>query len=475
LLVDERGKITAKGYQEFEQHFPKPGWVEHEPDQIWQAVLGSAKKAQAAAPGVEISAIGITNQRETIVLWDRQTLESPRPAIVWQDRRTADLVGELRSRGIEDMVRDKTGLGLDPYFSSSKFLWVAQNEPEIWADVQSAKTAIGTVDSYLVARLTGGASHITDASNASRTQLMNINTGNWDEELLSIFEIPATALPQIVPNFGTLAHTAADHFLGITAPITGMAGDQQAALFGQAGFEPGDNKCTYGTGAFILQNTGSQRVASSHGLLTTVAWQTPDGQLTYAPEGAVFVAGSAVQWLRDGLQVIETAPQVNDLAESVEDSGGVVFVPALTGLGAPQWDPEARGAIFGITRGTNKGHLARATLEALAFQVRGVVDAIAKDAGQKLKSLRVDGGAAASNLLLQTQSDCLGIPVMRGENLATTGMGAAMLAGLGAGIWKDFEELRNVFALDREFTPATFDENRYERFNKAIELTRLFK
>lgn len=475
LLVDERGKITAMGYQEFEQHFPNPGWVEHEPDQIWAAVLGSTKKALATAPGVKISAVGITNQRETIALWDRETLESPRRAIVWQDRRTADLVGELRDQGIEEMVRDKTGLGLDPYFSSSKFLWVAQNEPEIWADVQSGKTAIGTIDAYLVSRLSGGASHITDASNASRTQLMNINTGTWDEELLSIFNIPATALPEIVPNFGTLATTSAAHFLGMSAPITGMAGDQQAALFGQAGFEPGDNKCTYGTGAFILQNTGSQRVASSHGLLTTVAWQTPDGQLTYALEGSVFVAGSAVQWLRDGLQIIETAPQVNDLAESVEDSGGVVFVPALTGLGAPQWDPEARGTIFGITRGTSKAHLARATLEALAFQVRGVVDAIAKDAGQKLKSLRVDGGAAASNLLLQTQSDCLGIPVLRGENLATTGMGAAMLAGLGAGIWKDFEELRNVFALDREFTPATFDESRYERFNKAIELTRLFK
>jgi glycerol kinase len=254
-----------------------------------------------------------------------------------------------------------------------------------------------------------------------------------------------------------------------------MAGDQQAALFGQAGFEVGDNKCTYGTGAFILQNTGSKRVASTHGLLTTIAWQTPDGALTYALEGSVFVAGSAVQWLRDGLQVIDSSPEINPLAESVEDSGGVVFVPSLTGLGAPQWDPEARGTIFGLTRGTTKAHLARATLEALAFQVRGVVDAIVKDAGQGLRSLRVDGGAAASNLLLQTQADCLGIPVLRGENLAATGMGAAMLAGLGAGIWIDFDALRDVLSLDREFTPAPFDETRYSRFNKAIELTRLFK
>lgn len=475
LLVDVHGKIIAKGYQEFEQHFPNPGWVEHDPEQIWQAVLASAAQALAGAPNISISAIGITNQRETIALWNRTSLKSPRKAIVWQDRRTAELIIGLRDQGIEDLVRSKTGLGLDPYFSSSKLLWISRNEPEIWADVRNLNTAIGTIDSYLVARLTGGASHITDASNASRTQLMNIDTADWDDELLSIFDIPRAALPDIVPNFGPLARTSAEHFLGIEAPIAGMAGDQQAALFGQAGFEAGDNKCTYGTGAFILQNTGSKRVASTHGLLTTVAWQTPDGRLTYALEGSVFVAGSAVQWLRDGLQIISTAPDVNRLADLVEDSGGVVFVPALTGLGAPQWDPEARGAIFGITRGTTKAHLARAALEAMAFQVRGVVDAIAKDAGQKLTSLRVDGGAAASNLLLQTQADCLGIPVLRGENLATTGMGAAMLAGLGVGLWKDFDELRNVFALDREFTPNPFDESRYVRFNKAIELTRLFK
>jgi len=475
LLVDDRGNLIAKGYQEFEQYFPNPGWVEHEPEQIWQAVLASATKAIEASPTAEIRAIGITNQRETVALWNRETLESPRRAIVWQDRRTAELVSALRQQGLEELVREKTGLGLDPYFSSSKLLWISQNEPEIWAQIVAGKLAIGTIDSYLVARLSGGASHITDASNASRTQLMNINNGEWDSELLEIFDVPASALPTIVPNYGKLAETSAVHFLGIKAPITGMAGDQQAALFGQAGFEVGDNKCTYGTGAFILQNTGSKRVASTHGLLTTIAWQTPDGALTYALEGSVFVAGSAVQWLRDGLQVIDSSPEINPLAESVEDSGGVVFVPSLTGLGAPQWDPEARGTIFGLTRGTTKAHLARATLEALAFQVRGVVDAIVKDAGQGLRSLRVDGGAAASNLLLQTQADCLGIPVLRGENLAATGMGAAMLAGLGAGIWIDFDALRDVFSLDREFTPAPFDETRYSRFNKAIELTRLFK
>jgi glycerol kinase len=475
LLVDERGKIVAKGYQEFEQYFPNPGWVEHEPEQIWQAVLTSATKAIEAAPMVDIQAIGITNQRETVAIWNRETLESPRRAIVWQDRRTADLVGALREQGIEESVREKTGLGLDPYFSSSKLLWISQNEPEIWSQVVAGKLAVGTIDSYLVARLSGGTSHITDASNASRTQLMNINTGQWDSELLDIFNVPLSALPTIVANYGELAEASAEHFLGLKAPITGMAGDQQAALFGQAGFEAGDNKCTYGTGAFILQNTGSKRVASNHGLLTTIAWQTPDGTLTYALEGSVFVAGSAVQWLRDGLQVIESAPEINALAESVEDSDGVVFVPALTGLGAPQWDPDARGTIFGLTRGTTKAHIARATLEALAFQVRGVVDSIVKDAGQGLRSLRVDGGAAASNLLLQTQADCLGIPVLRGKNLAATGMGAAMLAGLGAGIWKDFDALRGVFSLDREFTPLPFDETRYSRFNKAIELTRLFK
>lgn len=475
LLVNEQGKIIAKGYQEFAQYFPNPGWVEHEPEQIWQAVLASASMALDASPGTTVSAVGITNQRETIALWHRESLDSPRRAIVWQDRRTAELVAGLREQGLEENVRDKTGLGLDPYFSSSKLLWIAQNEPEIWTQVQEGKLAIGTIDAYLVARLSGGLSHITDASNASRTQLMNINTGHWDAELLEMFHVPESALPEIVPNFGQLAQTSAEHFLGISAPITGMAGDQQAALFGQAGFEVGDNKCTYGTGAFILQNTGSKRVATKHGLLTTIAWQTPDGSITYALEGSVFVAGSAVQWLRDGLKIIDSAPAINGLAESVDDSDGIVFVPALTGLGAPQWDPEARGTIFGITRGTTKAHIARATLEALAFQVRGVVDAIVKDAGQKIRSLRVDGGAAASNLLLQTQADCLGIPVLRGENLAATGMGAAMLAGLGAGLWKDFDALSNVFSLDREFTPAPFDENRYVRFNKAIELTRLFK
>ena len=475
LLVDSNGAITATGYQEFAQHFPNAGWVEHNPEQIWQAVIASATKALNQVPSAQIDAIGITNQRETVVLWDRETLTSPRNAIVWQDRRTAEIVEGLRSKGLEESVRTKTGLGLDPYFSSSKYLWIAENEPEIWRQVIDGKVILGTVDAYLVARLSGGASHITDASNASRTQLMNINTGAWDSDLLDIFKVPEAALPKIVPNYGPLAHTSAEHFMGISAPITGMAGDQQAALFGQAGFEPGDNKCTFGTGAFILQNTGQNRVASKHGLLTTVAWQTPDGQITYALEGSVFVAGSAVQWLRDGLGIITTAPEVNTLASSVEDTGGVVFVPALTGLGAPHWDPNARGSIFGLTRGTTKAHIALATIEALAFQVRGVVDAIAKDAGQKLTSLRVDGGAAASDLLLKTQADCLGIPVIRGTNLAATGMGAAMLAGLGSGRWKNFDDLRNVFAVDRKFDPETFDESRYQRFNQAIELTRLFK
>jgi glycerol kinase len=475
LLVDERGKIISSGYQEFEQHFPEPGWVEHEPEQIWQAVLSSASVALASAGSLKPRAIGITNQRETVVLWNRETLASPRRAIVWQDRRTAQIVTELRDQGIEGLVRAKTGLGLDPYFSSTKLLWISQNEPEVWNGVVSGETAIGTVDSYLVARLTGGAKHISDASNASRTQLMNIDTGTWDPELLAIFNVPKQALPEIVSNYGHLAKSDPEHFLGMDTLITGMAGDQQAALFGQAGFEAGDNKCTYGTGAFILQNTGHERVASSHGLLTTVAWKTPDGTITYALEGSVFVAGSAVQWLRDGLNIIDTAPEVNELAESVADSGGVTFVPSLTGLGAPHWDPEARGAIFGITRGTTKAHIARATLEAIAFQVRGVVDAMASDIGLNLKYLRVDGGAAASDLLLQIQSNCLGITVLRGKNLATTGMGAAMLAGLGAGIWPDFAALSNVFSLDRAFEPEGFDESRYTTFTSAIELTKNFK
>jgi glycerol kinase len=470
LVVSKTGDILAKGYREFPQYFPKSGWVEHDPEEIWQATLKAAADAIDAS-NEKPTAIGITNQRETVVIWDKKTLASPRRAIVWQDRRTANLVVELRNAGLEDLIVEKTGLYLDPYFSSSKFLWLAKREPETWKLVQAGAMFIGTVDSYLISRISGGAAHITDASNASRTQLLNIDTCSWDDELLEIFQVPRHALPEVVPSYGKLANSDPDSFLGLAIPISGVAGDQQAALFGQAAFEVGQNKCTYGTGAFILSNTGTKRVKSSHGLLTTIAWMEPSGKTSYALEGSVFIAGAAVQWLRDGLEVIDSAPEVESLALSVPDTAGLVFVPALTGLGAPHWDPYARGTIFGLTRGATKAHLARATLQAIAFQVKDVVDAISQDTQSKLTSLHVDGGAAANNLLMQLQANCLGIPVVRGKNLESTGLGAAFLAGIGSGIWSSKAELQAVFQLDRTFAPESFDQWEYINWQRAVKIS----
>lgn len=471
LMVSQSGDILSKGYREFPQYFPRSGWVEHEPEEIWQATLDATRDALAAS-SESPTAIGITNQRETVIIWDKNTMESPRRAIVWQDRRTANLVVELRNAGLEELILSKTGLYLDPYFSSSKFLWLAKREPETWKLVESGAMRVGTVDSYLIYRLTGGSSHITDASNASRTQLLNIDSCSWDDELLSIFNVPRHALPEVVPSYGNLATSNSTSFLGLAIPICGVAGDQQAALFGQAAFEVGENKCTYGTGAFILSNTGTKRVKSSRGLLSTIAWMEPSGKTCYALEGSVFIAGAAVQWLRDGLEVIESAPEVEDLALSVDDTAGVVFVPALTGLGAPHWDPYARGTIFGLTRGTTKAHLARATLQAVAFQVKDVVDAISEDTGTKLTSLHVDGGAAVNNLLMQLQANCLGIPVVRGRNLESTGLGAAFLAGIGSGIWSSKAELQAVFQLDRTFSPEQFDQWQYINWQRAVRISR---
>jgi glycerol kinase len=450
LVVSELGEIIGRGYQEFEQHFPKPGWVEHQPEQIWEATLTACRQALKNEP--KIDAIGITNQRETLVLWNRETLVSPRNAIVWQDRRTSDIVEELKHH--EELVRSKTGTNLDPYFTSTKLIWIQRNEPEVWQDVVNGKTAIGTVDSYIVARLSGGRSHITDASNASRTQLCNIDTANWDDELLDLFNVPINALPTIVANYGQLAETDPDAFLGIDAPITGMAGDQQAALFGQTAFQKGDSKCTYGTGAFLLTNTGDQRVNSKNGLITTIAWKAPSGEITYALEGSVFVAGSAVQWLRDGLKIIKESKDVEELANQVPDSGGVTFIPALTGLGAPWWNSEVRGSITGITRGTTDAHIARATLEAVAFQVTDLVRAMEHDLGKAINTLRVDGGMSVNNLLMQLQSNCLSVPVERGKVLESTGLGAAYLAGLGVGIFENRKVLESIWSLDRKFAPT---------------------
>lgn len=473
-VVSTKGKVLSRGYREFLQYFPAPGLVEHEPEEIWQATLAAASEAlsQYSEP---IVTVGITNQRETVVLWDRDSLRSPRKAIVWQDRRTSDLVSELKAQGLENKIQEISGLKLDPYFSSSKLLWLSENEKTIWSGVVSGQIKIGTVDSYLVARMSSGKSHITDASNASRTQLMDIRTGNWSSELLEIFKVPAIALPTIVPSYGMLATTDPASFLNLELPITGIAGDQQAALFGQTAYMVGESKCTYGTGAFMLTNTGSTIVRSSNNLLTTIAWQEPNGEITYALEGSVFVAGAAVQWLRDGLGVIESANEIEQMALEVPDSGGVVFVPALTGLGAPHWNPDAKGTILGLTRGSTKHHLARATLDAIAFQIRDLVTAISADTKTKPTELRVDGGAARNNLLMQLQANCLGVPVKRGKDLESTALGAAFLAGLGVGVWGSKEELRKVFELDRTFEPEPFEESIFESWSRAVNLSTEWK
>ncbi len=470
LVVSASGEIVARGYQEFEQHFPTPGWVEHQPEQIWQATLAAVNTALSLTTD-QPTAIGITNQRETAVIWNRKDLSSPTNAIVWQDRRTADLTSELERINEGDWIRKRTGLNLDPYFTSSKFLWWKRNLPEIWQGVEDGSYALGTIDSYLVARLSGGESHITDCSNASRTQLMNLETGKWDDDLLAAFGIPKSALPTITPSWGALAKTNPEHFLGLEISINGIAGDQQAALFGQAAFNKGDSKSTYGTGAFILTNTGGEIVESSHKLLATVAWQAPDGEITYASEGSVFVAGAAVQWLRDGLGIIERSSDVEALALEAGTSDNVVFVPSLTGLGAPFWNTSIRGSLLGLTRGTSSANIAYATLEAIAFQVKAVLDAMAKDFGHPIESLRVDGGAAANNLLLQIQADVTGHDVVRAKVLESTGFGAALLAGLGSGIFGSMEQLRNLNPAEQTFTPLASRDREYQRFIQAVELT----
>ena len=467
LVVSEDGRVLSRGYQEFAQYFPQPGWVEHEPEEIWVAVLSSCRTALQRHT---VTAVGVTDQRETAVLWDRETLQPPRRAIVWQDRRTAQICERLKEAGHEARVAELTGLRLDPYFTATKLTWLRENDPQSWDGVRSGRTAIGTVDSYVVARLTGGRLHVTDASNASRTLLYDLRAGDWSDELLELFGVPRSALPRIVPSYGEVGRTDPTAFLGLDVPIAGIAGDQQAALFGQGCYDEGRSKCTYGTGSFVLVNTGSTPVLSER-LLTTVAWMAPDGALTYALEGAVFVTGAAVQWLRDGLQIIGSAQEVESLARQVPDSDGVVFVPALTGLGAPHWDPDARGTVLGITRGTTRAHLARATLDAIAFEVRDVVDAMTSEAGCEVPSLQVDGGACANDLLCQLQADQLAVPVQRPEVLETTALGAAFLAGLGTGVWSSPQELADTWRLDRRFepTPGVRQDGTHARWAQAVE------
>jgi glycerol kinase len=488
LVISPDGSVAGRGYQEFRQFYPHPGWVEHLPEGIWQATLAAC--AQALDGAEPPTCVGITNQRETAVIWDRATLAAPRRAIVWQDRRTADICARLRDQGHEPRVAALTGLRLDPYFTGTKLTWLAENEPALWADVRGGSLAVGTVDSYLIARLTGGRRHVTDASNASRTLLFDIEAGQWSAELCQLFGVPPHALPEVVPSTGLVGPTDPESFLGLSLPIAGIAGDQQAAMFGQTCFAPGSSKCTYGTGSFVLSNTGGSIVRSEAGLLSTVAWMDPAGTLTYALEGSVFVTGAAVQWLRDGLGLLDNAAQSEALARSVPDSGGTVFVPALTGLGAPYWDPDARGAIFGLTRGTTRAHLVRAALEAIAYEVRDVADVMAAETAAKQGSvtprleesglaegdggadvLRVDGGASTNDLLMQIQADQLQLPVERPVVAETTALGAAFLAGLATGVWSSPAELEATWRLDRRFTPGSRDDSAYDAWREAVRRT----
>jgi len=475
LLVTPEAEVIARGYAEFAQYFPRPGWVEHAPEEIWQATQTATQLALDAVPDAVVRAVGVTNQRETAVLWDRKTLAAPRRAIVWQDRRTSAICERLESAGHGPRVTELTGLRLDPYFTGTKLTWLRENDPRAWAGVRSGAVAVGTVDSYLVARMTSGARHVTDASNASRTLLYDVQQGCWSAEMCDLLGVPVTALPEVLPNWGELARTDPVAFLGIDAPISGMAGDQQAALFGQTCFGIGDAKCTYGTGSFILVNTGSTLQRSDAGLLSTVAWQAPDGTLTYALEGAIFVTGAAVQWLRDGLQIIGSAAETAAIANTVRDSQGVVFVPALTGLGAPHWDPQARGSIHGITRGTTRAHLVRATLEAIAFEVRDVFTTITTP----IPVLRVDGGASENPLLMQMQADQLGVPVERPRIADTTGLGAAFLAGLGTGVWSSQKEIAATWAIDRRYEPGRRTRKpadaAYRQWLKAVERSKAWE
>jgi len=470
ILFDHGGKAVASAQQPFEQIYPQPGWVEHDPEVIWQTQLSTAKEAmqQAKANAADIAAIGITNQRETAVIWDR----GGRPianAIVWQDRRTASLCDELKSRGLEPLFRERTGLLIDPYFSGTKVKWLLDNVSEARHRAERGELLFGTIDSWLLYRLTG--IHATDYTNASRTLLYNIFDLRWDDDLLEALDVPSSILPGVQASSGVFAET---EVLGGPISVAGVGGDQQAALFGQAAFEPGMAKNTYGTGAFLLMNVGYRRVESTS-LLTTIAWGiSRDGrdEVTYALEGSIFIAGAAVQWLRDELGIISSAAESQQLAASVPDSNGVYVVPAFVGLGAPHWDPNARGAVLGLTRGANRAHLTRATLEAIAFQTRDVIEAVEADSGVRLSELRVDGGAAANDLLLQIQADVLGRDVVRPAVLETTALGAAYLAGLAVGFWKDAGDVSRNWREDKRFSPSLAADRReqmYAGWKRAVE------
>jgi glycerol kinase len=481
-ILDQGGVIVAKHNQEYPQIFPKPGWVEHNPEDIWQSVMSSVQKAMLKAQqqssdfsANKIAGIGITNQRETVVMWDRKTGEPVYNAIVWQCRRTKDFCNSLKKKGFSKWIQKTTGLVTDPYFSASKIRWILKSDSQIQKRAQRGELAVGTIDTFLLWRLTNGASHKTDISNASRTMLMNLKTGQWDDELLKLFSVPRNLLPEICDSSGTFGVTKNIDGLPDGIPIAGIAGDQQAALFGQTCYKIGDVKCTFGTGSFLLMNTGSLPVASKSGMLTTVAWRLPNQKITYAIEGSVFICGAAVQWLRDGLGFINSSYEIEALAKQVVDSGGVEFVPALTGMGAPYWWSGARGLITGLTRGTQKSHIARATLEAMALQNVDILHAMQKDLGKKISSLQVDGGASANNLLMQLQANYLGAKVRRPKQIETTSIGAAYLAGLGVGLWKNTDELKKIWQEDQVFKSEITSKARSQRlesWHRAVQRAR---
>ena len=474
ILFNKRGEIAASAQKEFPQYFPKPGWVEQDANEIWLSVMSVYMEVlvKGKVSPEEIAAIGITNQRETAIVWDKKTGEPIYHAVVWQSRQTAEICKQLAEDGKEQMIREKTGLLIDPYFSATKVKWILDHVEGARERAQDGELLFGTVDSFLIYKMTGGKVHATDYSNASRTLLYNIYDLDWDQELLDLFEIPRAMLPQVLPSSGSFGMTDGKFFeTGI--PIMGVAGDQQAALFGQTCFEPGMAKNTYGTGCFMLMNTGEKPAKSEHGMLTTIAWGI-DGKVEYALEGSVFVAGSAIQWLRDGLKMIESAPQSEEVAKEAQDSDGVYVVPAFVGLGAPYWKPEAKGAVFGLTRGTTRAHFVRATLDSLAYQSFDIIEAMTLDSGIELQKLKVDGGAVSNDLLMQFQSDILGVPVERPMISETTALGAAYLAGLAAGFFQSKEELRANYLVDRTFVPQISAQRRkelLEGWKRAVRAT----
>jgi glycerol kinase len=479
ILFNKSGEIVHSAQKEFTQHFPKPGWVEHNANEIWGSILSVIAEvlSESGIKPEQIAGIGITNQRETTVVWDKETGDPVYNAIVWQSRQTSEICDELKEKGYNDLFREKTGLLIDAYFSGTKVKWILDNVEGAREKADQGKLLFGTIDTWLIWKLSGGQTHVTDYSNASRTLMFNIYELKWDDELLEILSVPKSMLPEVRPSSDVYAQTVDYHFFGTKVPIAGIAGDQQAALFGQACFEKGMAKNTYGTGCFMLMNTGEKAVRSENGLLTTIAWGL-NGKVEYALEGSIFVAGSAIQWLRDGLRMLKNAQDSEGYAAKVGSSEGVYVVPAFVGLGTPYWDSEVRGAVFGLTRGTSKEHFVRATLESLAYQTKDVLSAMEADSGIELKTLRVDGGAVKNNFLMNFQSDILNVPVERPIVNETTALGAAYLAGLAVGYWENQEEISTQWAIDRQFKPEMTEENRnglYDGWKKAVKAAMVFK